>query len=149
MDMTPPRPLGESAPVSEDWFDRLPRGHRERILAEDAAYLDRWESIRRINGLAWCRPAFQLASTFTFIAGYVTGFSPGAMFASLCSGALCGWLSHRLRTGQLYSALIAVTLFLLGLAISSQLTILAFIWAPAPISVVSAWLGIRRCDLQE
>lgn len=144
----PPTSLREPSANSEGWFDELPEDHRQRILAEDAAHLDRWAEVARLDARSWRKPARQGALLFAFIGAYVTGLAGLPILASALGGALCGWIWDRTRAGQVLAPFIAVPLFLAGLGLSGGMSIAALIWAPIPISVVSIWLGMRRHELQ-
>jgi len=147
VDTSPRTSLVERQEPREGWFDSLPEEHRRRILSEDEADLERRAFLERRARNAWRRPALHAILLLASTAAFITGFDLAAIAASVATGALTGWLWQVTGAGILRSSLIAVPLFLLGLLVTGSANPFAFIWAPAPICVVSAWLGLRRGEL--
>jgi hypothetical protein len=147
VDTTPETSIREHPAAADGWFEALPEEHRQRIVEEDEAQLLQWEEVGRRERLGWRSPVLHGALLLGSISAFVTALSPAAALAGLISGALAGWLWHRTGAQQILSPLIAVPLFYVGLIATGQLTLIALIWAPLPIGIVSLWLGMRRSEL--
>lgn len=147
MDSRPTTSLREAPRSAESWFESLPEEHRQRIVREDEAELERWEELGRQDRLAWRKPVLHAVLLLTSVSAFITAFSWVAILTGVLSGALIGWIWHKTDSGQIGSPLIAVPIFQLAMLVTGELNVFALIWAPMPIGIISLWLGMRRHEL--
>ena len=127
-----------------NWFELLPHPERERVVAEDLAKMERWETVLLAQRRGWRRPALQAALLFFLVGFNVTGYQLAPASICLVLGASTGVLWHLCDAGQLLAPLIAVPLFLLALLVADHLSFAALAFAPIGIGSVSAYIGMRR-----
>jgi hypothetical protein len=147
VDSNPLKSLSENSQASPRWFESLPVEHQDRMVQEDAARLDRWDQIYRKGQASSRHAALESAALFGCIGAMVTLMSPLGIVTALLAGATSGIICHVAGAEELLSPVIAVLLFATSLYFVGELNGMGLIWAPAPISVVSYFLGQRRSEI--